>query len=164
LDEAAKAYLDHCRSIESDPGQAEPWKENGKQWHLSQKSIRRTKHWQPTTLVQLTGALSKAVPGVQFEWNQKVLVRFYRGGTKDLLGRIVTNMGDAIRLELRTAQNHFTPTRVEGLGIETDIDRGKLGGDLVRFKLRKMGDVNGKLLSSVLREADASLREENGDG
>ena len=49
------------------------------------------------------------------------------------------------------------------LGIETDIDRGKLGGDVVRCKLRKMGDVNAKLLTALVREADASLRGEGDD-
>jgi excinuclease ABC subunit A len=158
LKDAVLAYLQKVAETARDPDKAQPWKTSGKQWHLSQRAIRPGKKrlWKPPDLLAIVALINKAVPGLDWDWNRKVLIGFRHRG-KEWGGRIVTNHPHAMRIEIQTAKNLFTPTQVERLGDDVQIVRDRIEYDTIRFWLRNKAQTDTKLLTEVLRQAADSL-------
>jgi excinuclease ABC subunit A len=156
--EAVTAYLKMIGKEGTAAGGAEPWKTDGRKWHLSQRSMspRGRKRWGPQTLVELAGRIAKAVPQVKLDWGHKIRVEL---GTEDgaSLGKLVTNSREGIKVELRCPRGLLTPTRIERLGARPEIVPGKGTHDTVRFFVRDMREVDAKRLTEVLRECRAAL-------
>lgn len=138
LREAIEAYCGYAAGVKKDPNKAEPWKTNGKQWHLQQQRMtrRRRPAWEGTTLVQLLGVMQKAVSGVEVDWNQKISIVLRLGRQSEWWCRIVTAHREYIELQIRSRGGQFTPVMIERLGEWRDIRRNEMNGDiiLVRFK------------------------------
>ncbi|MBN1345821.1 MAG: excinuclease ABC subunit A, partial [Phycisphaerae bacterium] len=154
LRQAVLAYSEYSSELQEDPSKAEPWKTDGKQWHLQQRRMTRRQGiaWQGTTLLQVIGAMQKAVPGLEVEWNHKIAVVMSH---KDVTGwwcRIVTAFAEHIQLEFRSRPNQFTPAMVDRIGPWNEIKRsGRLGGDEVRFRFEDMKQIDARALSTFLK-------------
>ncbi len=144
-------------------GGAEPWKTDGRKWHLSQKSLPtgRRKQWTPATLVELAGRIAKAVPKAQLDWNHKTSVRLRLGDGQGELGRLITNSRDGIKVEFRCPRGVLTPARIDGLGADPQIVTGPGEHDLLRFFVRDPGDLNSKQLKVALRHCESASATEN---
>jgi excinuclease ABC subunit A len=163
LKQAVAAYFRMIDKSSSRAGGAEPWKADGRKWHLSQKSMppRGPAKWPRQTLVELAGRITKAVPDVELDWGHKIAVKLTLANGASPLGKLVTNSRQGIKVELRCPRGLFTPARVEGLGADPRIVTGRGGCDTLRFMVRRMKDLDAKRLSAVLRECRAALTGES---
>ncbi len=157
-----QAVSAHCELVKltTDPETAEPWKKNGRAWHMGQKAIPnlRTRYWKPKALVELVGRLNKIMPKVEIDWNNKTAVSLRHPLMKRAWGKISTASRHGLRVEITGKANQFTPTKIERLGEDPEIKR-RSNRDVVTFWVREMKDVDTRQLTAVLKEAEASLIE-----
>ncbi len=127
LKTAAAAYKKHIQHTEETPELKEPWKVQGRDWHLSQKSMSRAQvaRWKPDLLLTVVGQFQKLQPDMAFDWGTKTAVVLKIAGKPTPAGKIVTNMGRGLRVELRAPQNVITPAMVEGLGDDPIVKRDR---------------------------------------
>src|SRR5690606_37477462 len=73
---AVQAYMRLIRKLAEDVETRQPWKVNGRMWHLSQSAMSRngTKMWQGSLIAQFIGQLKKIEPEIREDWTQKVTV------------------------------------------------------------------------------------------
>jgi len=118
LKTAATAYKKHVAHTATTPELKEPWKVQGQQWHISQKSMSRAQisKWKPSLLLALVGQFKKLEPDLVLDWSTKTAVLLRQAENKQILGKIVTNMGRGLRIELRAPRNVVTPAMIEDLG------------------------------------------------
>ncbi len=157
-----QAYVDYAAELSADPAKAEPWKTNGKQWHLEQKRMthRRRAVWQPTTLLQLIGAITKAVPDVKVDWNHKIAVVITHKDVQGWWCRVGTAQPQHIGLQFRTKPNHFTPAMLEGIGPAPEIKRrGRGGADEIWTTLRDLKDLDMRRFAGFLKACLRGARE-----
>ncbi len=152
LKKAAAAYFKMVRGAETAPTESEPWKSDGKAWHISQQSIAkgRRKKWQPAVLLALLGQISKTLPQCTIEWTNKTAVMVHLPGLKGRLLRIATNHAPGLRFDLRLPRRTFTPTMYEHLGHEPELDP-RPEYDVLLSWVRTLDDVDAKQLRDVLR-------------
>jgi excinuclease ABC subunit A len=160
LDKAVKTYLSHVRTMAGDAASAEPWKTDGKVWHLSQKSIQpgEAKGWKAMTLTTLLGLINKAVPGVKVQWDRKVFVDLELPDGRRL-GKVITNKGDSLRVDLHVPRGRFTPTQVEHLGTRQEFARPGTSGAELTFWFRSLDELQTDVLKRAVQAA-AENREE----
>jgi len=149
---AAAAYFKHCKRVEERPELAEPWKADGEAWHLSQKSMsaRQIPQWSPTLLMTVIGQFKKLQKNLELDWNSKTAVALNVPGEGSPVGKIVTNMGRGLRLELRAPQNSVTPTMIDKLGKDAEIRRYPKA-DWVLFWVSSMGQLESGQLRDLWR-------------
>jgi len=154
LTRAAAAYLRMIERVRSDPAAAEPWKADGRAWHLSQQSIRTTDRvsWSPTALMELLGRLKKLAPDLQADWSQKTAVVLRHSRAACRLGKIVTNQAEGLKVEFQTPSGAVTPTQIEQIGRRPEI-RNHRGMDWVSFWLKRGAEVDAGPLGLVVRES-----------
>ena len=155
LKEAASAYADHLERRAVEPELSEPWKTKGREWHLSQNSMSRRQkpRWKPDLLLTLIGRFKAVQPDLELDWKSKTAVRLLTPPGRQRRGKIVTNMGRGLRVELRAPRNTFTPTQLERLGEDADIRPG-VDADSIVFWVRSLTQINTKQLLEVWRRCD----------
>jgi len=165
LREAIDAYGQYAAAVKEDPRKAEPWKTDGKAWHLEQRRMtRRYKAtWQGPTLLQLIGTIRKAVGDLEVDWNHKIAIELGRKGAKDWWCRIVTAHTDYIELMIRAKNGQFTPVMIEKLGQWREIRRNEKGGDIILIRFQTMPQLDPKAFSGFLKACDAGWREVSSD-
>jgi excinuclease ABC subunit A len=139
LTTATAGYFRELDEIKADPQLAQPWKTQGKQWHLSQKSINRrhTIQWKPDLLLAMIGRFNAIDPTLDIAWNARTAVRLFRPGSTRLSAKIVTNVGRGLRVEIRAPRGALTPTQVDRLGEDVEI-AVRDGHDRIAFWLRDL--------------------------
>ena len=154
LKRAVPAHVDMIQQRAATPERAEPWKTNGRVWHLSQNSIapKQPRLWDPATLLELIGRIQKLQPAVQIDWTGKVTVALSAGAGLRI-GRIVTNRGDGLRVDLHVTKGAFTPTQIEHLGAWPVIRDAGPDTDTVSFSVQKIEQIDAALLATVLTAA-----------
>jgi len=159
LKEAVQAYLSHVEGLATATAPAEPWKTDGKAWHMSQRSIpaKAIKQWKPLALTMFLGKVTKAAPGVVFSWNRKVIVDMAAPGG-DRVGKIITNKPEALRIDLHVPRGRFTPTQVEGLGSEQEFARPGTSGAELTFWFRTIEELHSGQLKAVVQAAYEQAR------
>jgi len=139
----------------------EPWKTLGMQWHLSQRGINRRHaiRWSSAVLVALVGRLKAIHPGLEFAWSTRTAGHFSVPGEGFVAGKIVTNMGRGLRVELRAPSNVVTPAMIDKLGDDSDIKRTP-GYDRVVFWMRSLSQIDTKQLRRVWQMCRVEAKEE----
>jgi hypothetical protein len=139
---------------------AEPWKTDGKAWHLSQKSIPpgQEKHWRALDLLGFIGRVNKLVPDAIIDWTNKVIVDLRSAGDRRIC-RIITNKADALRVDLHVSLGSFTPTQVENLGARQEFARTCSSGAELAFWFQSMDQIDANVLSRVILAAAAENAE-----
>ncbi|MCH7813480.1 MAG: excinuclease ABC subunit UvrA [Planctomycetes bacterium] len=152
LKTAADAYFAMNERAQADPAQAEPWKADGRAWHLSQKSIKagKRKQWQPTVLLELLGSINKSLPNARVEWTHKTAVMLHLPGMKGRLIRIATNHAQGLKFDLRVPKRTFTPTLYDRLGRSPELE-ARADHDVILSWVRRMEDVDKGQLADALR-------------
>ena len=153
LKDAAEAFRRRAAEIQADPMLSKPWTKDGRAWHLSQKSIHQGHaiQWNPSLLMELIGRLKKLQPDLQDDWNHQTAVMLRLPGEDAAVGRIVTNIGQGLRVELRAPAFEFTPTQVDRLGRDVEIKQGP-NYDRVSFWLTSMDQLDVRQLADVWRQ------------
>ena len=118
-------------------------------------SRRQQAKWKPDLLLTLIGRFKSVQPNLELDWRSKTAVRLLAPSDRRRRGKIVTNMGRGLRVELLAPRNTFTPTQIEGLGEDADIRPG-MDCDLIVFWVRSLGQVNPKRLHEVWRRCEAA--------
>jgi len=162
LRDAVKAYLDYVATLQADPGKAEPWKTDGKQWHLTQRRMvrRHRAAWQGTTLPQLIGAMRKAVGKLEVDWNHKIAVVLKHPAVSGWWCRIITAHRDRIGLQFRAKPGQFTPAMIDRIGPSPVIKRnGRGGGDEIWTGVKDMHQIDPRAFGSFLKAYHAGACE-----
>jgi len=150
---AVRCYLQHVRSLARDVARAQPWKVDGRAWHLSQKSIPPTQppQWQPMTLIDLIGRMSRARPDCTVDWGRKSAVCFVdRAGGR--VARITTHVRSGLVVEVPVRSGTISPAELSGLGLGLGIDpRGERA--TIRFEIAVPDQADPRLLSKLLQVA-----------
>ncbi|MFO0974435.1 MAG: hypothetical protein U1A27_13490 [Phycisphaerae bacterium] len=119
---AVRRHLELVRGLARNVAKAQPWRVDGKAWHLSQKGIAPAQppQWQPMTLVELLGRLTRGVPGATVDWSRKSTVLVL---TRDgrVLARVASTLRPGLRVSVPVPVGRFTPTAVEGLGLQPRV-------------------------------------------
>jgi len=160
LKEAVASYMGQIERVEADPDKAAPWLSGGFDYHLSQKSIHRrhTIKWEPMVLMSLVGRFKSMQPDLDFSWATKTGGSFTRPGASKPAGKIVTNLGRGLRVELRVPRGEFTPTQVERLGEDVEIKPGAQHDRLV-FWIRALAQIDSKQLLDVWRRTHGQAKQ-----
>jgi len=152
LNTAAESYVRQIETALADPERGEPWKTDGKAWHLAQKSIhkRRGIEWKPDLLLAVIGRFKSIQPDLELDWASRTVVKFSVPGEAQSAGKIVTNMGRGLRVELRAPRNLLTPVMIDRLGEDCEI---KPCADVERaaFWIRSLDQNDSKQLRDVWR-------------
>ena len=153
LKTAVTAYCRKVSELRQQPEKQQPWKSDGPQWHLSQKSMsrRRTPQWKPSLLLTLIGRFKSIQPDLELDWSGKTAVLLKALGHSAYLGKIVTNMGRGLRIELRAPKNLLTPAQVDRLGEDVEI-RPRGHDDWIIFWVQSLSDMDSGQLRSVWRQ------------
>src|SRR5690606_17858581 len=119
---AVAAYMRLVRKSAEDVELRQPWKVNGRSWHLSQSAMSKgsAKLWPGSLIVQFLGRIKKIEPASVEDWAQKCTVPLKHPDVQGVLGRLVTNMAFGMRVEIHTPPGTFTPVAVEGLGLNVE--------------------------------------------
>ena len=152
LKAAVGAYSRKVSEIQQQPEQ-QPWKSDGQEWHLSQKAMspRQKPKWKPPLLLTLIGRFKSFQPDLVLDWGGKTAVMLRSPGLQAYAGKIVTNMGRGLRIELRAPKNVVTPAQVDRLGEDVEIRRhGR--DDWIIFWVRSLSDMDSGQLRSVWRQ------------
>ncbi len=162
LKKAAASYDGKLVVAQTDPDSDKPWKSLGMAWHLSQKSMsnRQMAGWKPDLLVTLVGRFKALQADLDFSWDSKTAGQFTVPGETMPAGKIVTNMGRALRVELRAPSGLLTPTQVERLGQDVEI-KPCPAYDRIVFWVRSLSHIDTKQLRQVwhaCRETEVSQR------
>ena len=154
---AVAAYFRGIGELQREPGRRQPWKSMGQEWHLSQESMsqRQTPQWKPALLLALIGRFKSVQPGLELDWSGKTAVLLKTTDRPAYYGKIVTNMGRGLRVELRAPQNVVTPAQMDRLGEDAEIrPRGK--DDWIIFWVRSLSDMDSGQLRSVWRQCNGA--------
>ena len=162
LRQAVEAYLNHVSELRADPDKAEPWKTDGRAWHLKQRRMvnRRRARWQGTTLLQVIGATQKAVDGLAVDWNHKIAIVLTHPKVSGWWCRVATAHAHHIVLQYRASPGQFTPPMLDGIGNSPSIKRnGRGGGDEIWFGIRTMKDIQLRAFATFLKTYHAGACE-----
>jgi len=154
LKQAVAAYLDHVDHLAGETVDAEPWKTDGKAWHLSQRCIplKQDKRWRPVELIKLLGRIGKIAPMVRPLWDRKVFVELVEQNGRRV-GKIITSKGEALRVDLHVPPGRFTPTQVEHLGIGQAFAHPGTSGAELTFWFQDLDQVHDGVLRDVVAAA-----------
>ncbi len=157
---AMQAYQRLVRKMAENVAEHQPWKVNGRQWHLGQQMISKTKSrmWKGSLIVTLLGLIKKHVPQIKEDWNRKVMVVLNHPEVNGVFGRLVTNHAHAMRVEFRCGYGQFTPAMVEKLGIDPRI-RHRKGEDQVQFWIQEVSQIDEAEFGRLIRESVAHFAE-----
>jgi len=153
LKTAVGAYSHKISEIQQQPEIQQPWKSEGQEWHLSQKAMsrRQAPKWKPPLLLTLIGRFKSIQPDLKLDWGGKTAVMLRSPGLGAYAGKIVTNMGRGLRIELRAPKNVLTPAQVDRLGEDVEI-RQRGNDDWIIFWVRSLSDMDSGQLRSVWRQ------------
>jgi hypothetical protein len=161
INTAAGAYFRQLAVSEADPKQSRPWMVDGRQWHLSQRSIskRHVIRWSPAALLALIGRFKSLQPDMEIAWGGKTAMQLLVPGEKRYAAKIVTNIGRGMRVELRAPNSALTPTQIDRLGEDVEI-KPHDEYDRIVFWLRSLGQNDSRQLSDVWRRCRGAGVEE----
>ncbi|MBN1488284.1 MAG: excinuclease ABC subunit UvrA, partial [Phycisphaerae bacterium] len=150
---AVRMYLTAAKKAAVSQETLQPWKTNGRAWHLSQKSIppHHPKMWQPATLVELLGRIGKLVPGMTVDWNRKVSLELQGPPASLFRARVGTSHAYGIKFDISCPAGSMTPTRVDRLGMGVRITRRAKGTDVVSFWVQRANQVDPAQLAALVR-------------
>ncbi|MEK7730858.1 MAG: hypothetical protein AAB363_03280, partial [Planctomycetota bacterium] len=153
LKAAVGAYSLKVSEIQQQPEKQQTWKSEGQQWHLSQKAMSQsqTPKWKSPLLLTLIGRFKSIQPDLELDWGSKTAVMLRASGLQAYAGKIVTNMGRGLRIELRAPRNVVTPAQVDRLGEDVEI-RPRGHDDWIIFWVRSLSDMDSGQLRSVWRQ------------
>jgi len=154
LKQALVAHLAHLATLAADAASGEPWKAEGKAWHLSQRSIPadEPKRWKPATLAATIGLVNKTVPNARTLWGRKVFVDLLTADGRRI-GKIITNKSEGLRMDVHVPRGRFTPTQVERLGTSQEFARPGSSGAELTFWFESIEQLDPVMLKSVLQAA-----------
>ena len=156
---AAAAYFAMIADAQADPAKAEPWKADGRAWHLSQKLIspRKRKRWGPAVLLELLGRINKALPDAHTHWTNKTSVMVHVPGVRQRVVRIATGFAEGLKLEVRVPRRTFTPAMYDRLGRSAVLEN-KGDRDVILSWVRSIEDCDGPQLTRALRLAAGRIQ------
>jgi excinuclease ABC subunit A len=153
LKEAAAAYFKKIAELDEEPSAAEPWKTDGRNWHLSQGHLRKRRKrakWAPAALLALLGRINKLRPMLVADWANNVGIKLLLEGQQ--VGLLVTNMPQGLRLHVRVPSASLTPVQIDKLGQQPGI-KSCSEYDVVTFWLRTADDPDAGQLAALLGAA-----------
>ena len=160
LAQAATAYFRMVDEAASDPARAQPWKADGRGWHLGQGGIPagRPRRWKPATLVGLLGRVEKALPDARIAWNSKSAVMIDVPGVRGRLARISTNKAEGLRFAVRVPRGAVTPAMYDRIGLSPELE-SKRDHDVLLAWVRSLDDVDARQFDTVLKRCRDGLAE-----
>jgi hypothetical protein len=69
------------------------------------------------------------------------------------MGKIITNKGGALRVDLHVPRGRFTPTQVEHLGRQQEFARPGSSGAELTFWFQELHEIHGQQLGRALQAA-----------
>ena len=161
LRQAANSFAAKMAEAQREPESAAPWKADGKQWHLSQTAIggRHTIRWKAADLLATIGKLKSVERNLEIDWAGKTALQFQVPGEPQPAGKIVTNMGRGMRIELRAQPDTLTPAQVDRLAPEVEIKRHH-SYDRIVFWIRSPAQIDTRQLREVWRRCRPDYSDE----
>ncbi|MEP0843178.1 MAG: excinuclease ABC subunit UvrA [Phycisphaerae bacterium] len=155
---AVRSYFRLLKHHREDVAQAQPWKVNGRQWHLSQQMLgKRTKQWSGALIVQMLGLFKKWAPKAREDWTRKVMVTLAHPGVPGVWARLVTNQPEAMRVEVHVGRNQFTPAMIDRLGRDVEIRNNAVEPPKVTFQVQRLEQCDSGQLERLVKESIAAL-------
>ena len=136
--QAVQAYFKNVTPAAPGKGAAaEPWRADGRAWHLGQKTLPpgREVQWKPGTLIDLLGRLGRTLPGLSVDWGHRSRLELSLQGR--MIGWLRTNSLHGLQLELLTAPGRLATTDLTDAGVDGQLQRGTpAGSDTLQMIIR----------------------------
>ena len=161
---AVKAYQRLVRRMAEDVALRQPWKVNGRSWHLSQQMITKSdqKLWKGSLIVELLGRFKKIDPAIAEDWTRKVMVVLSHPNVPGVWARLITNQAYGVRVEVQCGRGQFTPALVERLGLDVHIRHMRGHVDQVQFWVQKIAQCDAVQFERLVRESLVVLTANGG--
>ena len=91
-------------------------------------------------------------------WDRKVFVELVDAGGRRV-GKVVTNNGYALRVDLHMPRGRLTPTQVEHLGSKQEFARPGASGAELTFWFQSIDELHGEQLKLALQSAEGQDKE-----
>ncbi|NUQ47153.1 MAG: ATP-binding cassette domain-containing protein, partial [Phycisphaerae bacterium] len=160
LADSLKAHLGRIARVAEDRSEAEPWRTNGRAWHLGQKGMApgEPPEWNASLLIDLLGRINRAAPRVTPDWNHKTHVRLVVDG-KSEIGRVYTCHARGLKVRLGEPPGKFSVVEATLLRADATLRRGLAGKpDILEFQLRNGLTPNWRLFATfVVASADNGI-------
>ena len=142
-----------------------PWKVNGERWHLGPKGfpVGKKTVWDVSILPEMLKIVQSAVKEAQTEWDSREFVTFRLPGATKSWARMKTKDPTCLELRLLGKPGAFNLSRLEGLGVEPQIQSDRAdGGDTIILRFAQSEQFKAAPLKKFLAEHAAKFLEQFG--
>jgi excinuclease ABC subunit A len=161
LKEAAAAFQANLNRMRITPEDVMPWKVNGERWHLGDKGFAPGKRvaWDRTLLPRLLALVRELEPNIEVRWDTRDSITLRVPGVSRAWAVWRTKANDALDCRFLGRKSQFNLSRVEGLGVGSEILPHRDDGDVLHLTIRQLDAPQLGRLKAVLAEHLAGFRQ-----
>lgn len=161
LERAVRSFEANIKRMQLTPEDLMPWKLQGEKWHLGEKGFPpgRKLRWDRAILPRLLEVVRAAVPGLEIQWTGRVAILLRVPGCSRAWAHWRTKDNKALFCRFLGKKGLFNLSRVEGIGIEPNIDTSRKDGDVLELCFRTFEHLQAERLQKLLGEHAAAFRE-----
>ena len=165
LKKASESFHGMVENIATSLEDVMPWKVNGERWHLGPKGfpVGKKTVWDVSILPEMLKIVRSAVKEAQTEWDSREFVTFRLPGATKSWARMKTKDPTCLELRLLGKPGAFNLSRLEGLGVEPQIQSDRAdGGDTIILRFAQSDQFKAAPLKKFLAEHAAKFLEQFG--
>jgi excinuclease ABC subunit A len=161
LKRAVESFHGNIKRMQTKPEDLMPWKLNGEKWHLGEKGFPpgRKLYWDRAVLKQAIDIVRAAVPDVEIKWDNRVAIMLRIPGCSKAWGHWRTKDNAALYCRFLGKKGLINLARVEGIGVNPEIESGRQDGDVLQLVFLQLGHLSPDRLKAVLQEHAAGFRQ-----
>jgi excinuclease ABC subunit A len=161
LKKAVESFNANIKRLETKPEDLMPWKLSGEKWHLGEKGFPpgRKVYWDRAVLKQAIDIVRAAVPDVQIKWDNRVAIMLRLPGCSKGWAHWRTKDNTALYCRFLGKKGQLNLSRVEGIGLNPEIETGRQDGDVLQLVFLNQGQLAPDRLKAVLQEHAAGFRQ-----
>src|SRR5262249_25973238 len=135
LAEAAVAFHNNLKRLQTRPEDVMPWKVNGERWHLGEKGFPpgQEVRWDRALLPRLLALVHELEPGLEVRWDARDAITLKVPGVGRGWAQWRTKQAQALECRFLGKKGQFNLTQVEGLGAAAAIGHQRGDGDVLRL-------------------------------
>jgi excinuclease ABC subunit A len=135
-----------------------PWKVNGERWHLSEKGFPPGKKvkWDRRALPKLLELVQGVAKNIIVKWDVRDRISLRAGDDGPIIAYWWTKLADTLDCRFVVPKGVFNLSRVEGLAGTVSIRQEKAGEDVIDLYFTSLEQIDGKKLSSFVKEVLAA--------
>jgi excinuclease ABC subunit A len=161
LEEAAAAFQNNLRRLQTSPEDVMPWKVNGQRWHLSDKGfpVGKRVEWDRSLLPRLLDVVREVEPGLEVVWTGRALITLKVPGIKRSWAYWRTKASYGLDCRFLGKKGQFNLSRIESFGVSPSICDHAKDYDTVQLVFQNAEHVHAAKLKEFLAEQVRGFQE-----